>query len=111
MSAAKEMWTEVRRRVLTGQLSKPAACREYGINWRTLVKMLCHIVHRALDARRLVGLRPHRLRGGLPEDVAATQRTNAVRMARVFAVQCVNCLNAFYFLMASESDSKSSTSS
>jgi len=35
-----EMWTEVRRRVLTGALSKRAACREYGINWRTLVKTL-----------------------------------------------------------------------
>jgi transposase len=38
-----EMWTEVRRRVLTGELSKRAACREYGINWRTLVKMLSHV--------------------------------------------------------------------
>jgi hypothetical protein len=37
-----EKWTEVRRRVLTGELSKRAACREYGINWRTLVKMLTH---------------------------------------------------------------------
>ena len=35
-----EFWTEVRRRVLTGQLSKRAACREYGINWRTLTKIL-----------------------------------------------------------------------
>jgi len=38
-----EMWTEVRRRVLTGELSKRAACREYGINWRTLEKMLSHV--------------------------------------------------------------------
>ena len=37
-----EMWTEVRRRVLTGELSKRAACQEYGINWRTLAKMLAH---------------------------------------------------------------------
>jgi transposase len=37
-----EKWTEVRRRVLTGELSKRAACQEYGINWRTLVKMLAH---------------------------------------------------------------------
>ena len=37
-----EMWTEVRRRVLTGELSKRAACQEYGINWRTLGKMLAH---------------------------------------------------------------------
>jgi hypothetical protein len=32
-----EKWTEVRRRVLTGELSKRAACQEYGINWRTFV--------------------------------------------------------------------------
>jgi len=37
-----EMWTEVRRRVLTGELSKRAACLEYGVNWRTLAKMLAH---------------------------------------------------------------------
>ncbi|MFM7291026.1 MAG: hypothetical protein ACKO6B_07325 [Planctomycetia bacterium] len=37
-----EKWTEVRRRVLTGELSKRAACQEYGINWRTLVKMLAY---------------------------------------------------------------------
>ena len=37
-----EMWTEVRRRVLTGELSKRAARQEYGINWRTLGKMLAH---------------------------------------------------------------------
>ena len=37
-----EKWTEVRRRVLTGELSKRAACQEYGINWRTLAKMLAH---------------------------------------------------------------------
>ena len=38
-----EMWTEVRRRVLTGELSKRAACQQYGINWRTLAKMLSHV--------------------------------------------------------------------
>ncbi|WP_218932063.1 IS21 family transposase [Adhaeretor mobilis] len=35
-----EQWTEVRRRVLTGELSKRAACLEYDISWRTLAKML-----------------------------------------------------------------------
>ena len=40
--ADMEKWTEVRRRVLTGELSKRAACQEYGINWRTLAKMLAH---------------------------------------------------------------------
>ncbi|QDT00359.1 hypothetical protein [Adhaeretor mobilis] len=37
-----EQWTEVRRRVLTGELSKRAACREYDISWHTLAKMLTH---------------------------------------------------------------------
>lgn len=37
-----EKWKEVRCRVLTGELSKRAACREYGINWRVLAKMLAH---------------------------------------------------------------------
>lgn len=37
-----EQWTEVRRRVLTGELSKRAACREYQLSWHTLAKMLAH---------------------------------------------------------------------
>ena len=37
-----EQWTEVRRRVLTGKLSKRAACREYQLSWHTLAKMLAH---------------------------------------------------------------------
>ena len=37
-----ELWSEVRRRVLTGELTKRAACREYGIHWQTLAKMLQH---------------------------------------------------------------------
>jgi hypothetical protein len=40
--AAMEIWTEVRRRVLTGELSKRAACQEYGVGWRTLAKILLH---------------------------------------------------------------------
>ncbi len=43
MYADVGIWTEVRRRVLTGELSKRAACRQYGINWRTLVKRLAHV--------------------------------------------------------------------
>jgi len=35
-----EEWTEVRRRVLTGELSKRGACREYDLSWHTLAKML-----------------------------------------------------------------------
>lgn len=35
-----EQWTEVRRRVLSGELSRRQACVEYGLHWRTLRKML-----------------------------------------------------------------------
>ncbi len=38
-----DQWAEVRRRVLTGELSKRAACREYDICWYTLEKMLAHV--------------------------------------------------------------------
>ncbi|NIM52978.1 MAG: IS21 family transposase [Pseudomonas stutzeri] len=37
-----EFWTEVRRRVLTDELSKRAACREYRLSWHTLRKILAH---------------------------------------------------------------------
>lgn len=37
-----EFWTEVRRRVLTDELSKRAACREYKLSWHTLAKILAH---------------------------------------------------------------------
>ncbi len=35
-------WIEIRRRVLVDGLSKRAACREYGIHWDTLKKILEH---------------------------------------------------------------------
>ena len=37
-----QLWTDVRRRVLTEQLSKRQACREYGLHWHTLAKILEH---------------------------------------------------------------------
>ena len=37
-----EQWSEVRRRVLTGELSKRQACKEYGLHWDTLEKILQH---------------------------------------------------------------------
>jgi len=40
--ADMEFWTEVRRRVLTEELSKRAACREYELSWHTLKKILAH---------------------------------------------------------------------
>ena len=42
VSTDMEIWVEVRRRVLTGELSKRAACREYEIHWQTLEKILSH---------------------------------------------------------------------
>ena len=37
-----ENWAEIRRRVLVDGLSKRAACRQYGIHWDTLTKILNH---------------------------------------------------------------------
>ncbi len=37
-----EIWSEIRREVLTGALSKRAAITKYGIGWHTLKKMLAH---------------------------------------------------------------------
>jgi transposase len=38
-----ELWAEIRRRVLGGELSKRAACREYDLHWDTLKKILEHV--------------------------------------------------------------------
>jgi transposase len=35
-----QLWTEIRRRVLTGEISKRQACQEYEIHWQTLTKIL-----------------------------------------------------------------------
>jgi transposase len=37
-----DQWTEIRRRVLVNKQSKRSVCREFGIHWDTLVKMLGH---------------------------------------------------------------------
>jgi len=37
-----EFWKNVRREVLTGELSQRAACRKYGLGWHTLKKILAH---------------------------------------------------------------------
>lgn len=37
-----EKWISIRRRVLGKEISKRQACREYGIGWRTLEKVLIH---------------------------------------------------------------------
>jgi len=35
-----EIWKEVRRQVLTNELSQRAACQKYGLGWHTLKKIL-----------------------------------------------------------------------
>jgi transposase len=40
--ADMERWTEIRRQVLTGQMSKRQACRHYDLHWLTLKKILTH---------------------------------------------------------------------
>jgi len=35
-------WIEIRRRVLHKAISKRQACREYGLGWRTLARILQH---------------------------------------------------------------------
>jgi transposase len=37
-----ENWAEIRRRVLVDGLGKRAACRQYGIHYKTLKKVLAH---------------------------------------------------------------------
>ena len=37
-----EFWKEVRRQVLTKELSQRAACKKYGLGWHTLKKILAH---------------------------------------------------------------------
>jgi transposase len=37
-----QLWTEIRRRVLAEELSKRQACRDYGLHWHTLAKILSH---------------------------------------------------------------------
>lgn len=42
MRSDMEFWKEVRREVLTNELSRRAACRKYGLGWHTLTKILAH---------------------------------------------------------------------
>ncbi len=54
-----EIWKEVRRQVLTNELSQRAACQKYGLGWHTLMK-LCpsrwDCAGRDDDAQRLTAL-------------------------------------------------------
>jgi transposase len=40
--ADREQWSEIRRRVLVEGLGKREACRQYGLHWLTLKKILSH---------------------------------------------------------------------
>ena len=40
--ADMEQWAEIRRRVLTNEISQREACRQYEIHWLTLKKILAH---------------------------------------------------------------------
>ena len=42
MYADMDQWADIRRRVLTGEISKREACRQYEIHWLTLKKILAH---------------------------------------------------------------------
>src|ERR1700747_3043625 len=35
-----DLWTEIRRRIVTGELSMRQACSEYGLNFRTVQKIV-----------------------------------------------------------------------
>jgi Transposase and inactivated derivatives len=55
-----ELWSEIRRKVLVEGVSKRAICREYGVGWWTLEKMLAHpeppgYRHRVLRGRPRLG--------------------------------------------------------
>ena len=56
-------WIEIRRRVLSGELSKRSACAEYGIHWDTLAKIL---THSEPPGYRLTKPRPSKLDPFLP---------------------------------------------
>ena len=58
-----DLWIEVRRRVLNGEMSKRAACREFDICWQTLQKML---EHPEPPGYRLTKPRPSKLEPFLP---------------------------------------------
>jgi transposase len=68
-----EKWIEIRRRVLGGEISKRAACDEYGIHWETLTKVLTHTEP---PGYRLTKRRPSKLDPLLPiiEEILKSDR-------------------------------------
>ena len=77
-----ELWSEVRRRVLTGELSKRAACREYGIHWQTLEKILSHSEP---PGYRLAKARPSNLEPFLPiiQEIPSSNRQVHLKQCHV----------------------------
>jgi transposase len=68
-----ELWSEVRRRVLTNEMSKRAACQHFGIHWQTLEKIL---THSEPPGYRLTKARPSKLEPYLPtiEEILKSDR-------------------------------------
>ena len=57
-----ELWTEIRRRVLTGEISRRQAAREYQLNYRTVVKIVGHVEppgYRRTASRKRPKLEPY----------------------------------------------------
>src|SRR5215472_3982564 len=84
-----EKWSEIRRRVLVDGLGKRAACRQYGLHYKTLKKILTH--PEPPGYRRSAPRRPSALEPLLPvvhqilkDDTRAPrkQRHTAVRIYR-----------------------------
>ena len=42
MRSNMEFWKEIRRQVLTNELSRRGACKKYGLGWHTLTKILMY---------------------------------------------------------------------
>ncbi len=50
-----EFWKEVRREVLTNELSQRTASRKYGLGWHTLKKILTHSEPPGYRQKRALG--------------------------------------------------------
>ena len=73
-----ELWIEIRRRVLNGEISKRQACHEYQLHWQTLKKILSQPVppgHRASGPPRPSKLDPFR---PVVEWSSKTRRTESI---------------------------------
>jgi hypothetical protein len=76
-----EQWAEVRRRVLVDGLSKRKACQQFGINWKTLQKMLTYPEPRSVK--------------DVPAGWWATSSASSVRMAAASGSDSARILSRF----------------